>query len=88
VNAPPATKTQRLIGFMQAENWPAALSLANSFRRLGTHRNTIRLAHECRVYPRFYRSLGRDPEATVAAGIAALKQLYPPSCRQRSSESC
>ena len=78
MNALPPTKTQRLIGFMQAENWPAALSLANGFRRLGPHRNTIRLAHECRVHPRFYRSLGRDPEAEVAAGIAALKQLYPP----------
>jgi hypothetical protein len=43
----------------------------------GAHRDTIRLAHECRVYPNFYRSLGRDPEAAVAAGIAALKQLYP-----------
>jgi hypothetical protein len=78
MNVPPLTKTQRLIGFMQAENWPAALSLASRFRMLGPHRDTIRLAHECRVHPRFYRSLGRDPEATVAAGIAALKQLYPP----------
>ena len=71
------TKTQRLIGYMRAGDWRRALSLANTFRMLGTHRDTIRLAHECRVYPNFYRSLGRDPEAAVAAGIAALKQLYP-----------
>src|SRR5450755_1228773 len=68
------TKTQRLIGYMRAGDWPRALSLANTFRMLGTHRDTIRLAHECRVWPRFYRALGRD---TDAAGIAALQQLYP-----------
>ena len=78
MNVLPPTKTQRLIGFMQAENWPVALSLANRFIRLGPYRDVIRLAHECRVHPRFYRSLGRDPDAAVAAGIAALKQLYPP----------
>ena len=71
------TKTQRLIGFMEAGDWPKALSLANSFRRLGPYRDTIRLAHECRVHPRFYRGLGRDPEAATANGIAALKRLYP-----------
>jgi hypothetical protein len=71
------TKTQRLVRLMQAGDWNRALSLANTFRMLGAHRDTIRLAHECRVWPRFYRSLGRDPEAAVAAGIAALQQLYP-----------
>jgi hypothetical protein len=71
------TKTQRLIELMRADDWDRALSLANKFRILGPHRDTIRFAHECRVWPRFYRSLGRDPEAAVAAGIAALKQLYP-----------
>ena len=43
------------------------------------HRDTIRLAHECRVHPRFYRSVGRDPEAATAAGIAALQELYSPN---------
>jgi len=51
--------------------------LANTFWHLGPHRDTIRLAHECRVHPRFYRGLGRDPEAATAAGIVALRQLYP-----------
>ena len=72
----PITKTQRLIEFIRAGDWPRALSLANTFRHLGPHRDTIRLAHECRVHPRFYRGLGRDPEAATAAGIAALRQLY------------
>jgi len=73
------TKTQRLIELVQAGDWPRALSLANTFRRLGPHRDTIRLAHECRVHPRFYRSVGRDPEAATAAGIAALQELYSPN---------
>ncbi len=71
------TKTQRLIEFMRAGDWPRALSLATSCRRRGPHRDPIRLAHECRAYPRFYRGLGRDPEAATAAGIAALQELYP-----------
>jgi len=72
----PITKTQRLREFIATGDWPRALSLANTFRHLGPHRDTIRLAHECRVNPRFYRGLGRDPEAATAAGIAALLQLY------------
>ena len=85
----PITKTQRLREFIAAGDWPRALSLANTFRHLGPHRDTIRLAHECRVHPRFYRGLGRDPEAVTAAGIAALQQLYPerttrvPNAKQR-----
>ncbi len=71
------TKTQQLIGHMRAGDWSRALSLASTFRMLGAHRDAIRLAHECRVHPRFYRGLGRDPEQAVAAGIAALKLLYP-----------
>ena len=75
--APRLTKTQQLLGHMRTGRWDRALSLAKTFRRLGHHRDTIRLAHECRVWPEFYRSLGRDPEAAVAAGIAALIQLSP-----------
>ena len=77
----PITKTQQLILLMHAGEWNRALSLAATFRKLGPHRATIVRAHECRVHPNFYRGLGRDPEAAVAAGIAALKQLYPERTR-------
>lgn len=70
------TKTQRLRELIAAGDWPRALSLANTFRHLGPYRDTIRLAHECRVHPRFDRGLGRDPEAATAAGIDALRRLY------------
>jgi hypothetical protein len=75
----PVTKTQQLRDLIRDGDWPRALSLANTFRHLGPYRDTIRLAHECRVHPRFYRGLGRDPEAQVMAGIAALRTLYPPA---------
>ena len=71
------TKTQRLIGYMRAGEWPRALSLAATFRMLGPYRATIVRGHEANVWPTFYRGIGRDPEAAVAAGIAALKLLYP-----------
>ncbi len=82
----PITKTQRLREFIAAGDWPRALSLANTFRHLGPHRDTIRLAHECRVHPRFYRGLGRDPKAATAAGIAALKQLYAATTETKETE--
>ena len=49
------TKNQILIGYMHEGDWTRALSLANTFRMLGPHRDAIRLAHECRVHPGFYR---------------------------------
>jgi hypothetical protein len=66
-----------MLAHMRAGRWPEALSIANGFRMLGEHRDTIRLAHECRVWPGFYRQTGRDPAQAVAAGIAALQALYP-----------
>jgi hypothetical protein len=71
------TKTQRLLDFMRAGDWARALSMANRFRWLKEHGTTIHRAHEARVHPEFYRAIGRDPDQAVAAGIAALQQLYP-----------
>lgn len=69
--------TQQLIDHMRAGDWPAALRLAKTFRMLGPHRRTIQVAHEARWHPDFYRQVGRDPDQAVAAGIDALRQLYP-----------
>jgi hypothetical protein len=73
----PPTKTKQLIGHMRAGRWDRALSLAATFRRLGEHRATIVRGHEARVHPAFYRQLGLDPEAAIAAAVDALRQLYP-----------
>src|ERR1019366_1386119 len=82
----PITKTQRLRKFIAAGDWPRALSLANTFRHLGQYRDTIRLAHECRVHPRFYRGLGRDPEVATPAGIGGLRQLSPATAETKEAD--
>jgi hypothetical protein len=71
------SKTDQLKAHMARGDWSRALSLANTFRHLGPHRTAIRRAHECRVFPHFFVQLGHDPEALIAAGIQALKALYP-----------
>lgn len=80
------TKTQQLIGFMRAGDWNRALALANTFRMLGPHRKTIRTAHEARVHPKFWRQLGKEPDALVQAGIDALNALYPSLPEEKRSE--
>jgi hypothetical protein len=72
------TKTQRLIGYMRNGDWTRALALASTFRMLGPHRQTIVRAHQAGWHPEFFRAIERDPDEAVAAGIAALQQLYPP----------
>ena len=74
---PPKTKTARLIEIMRDGDWARALGLAHTFRMLGRHGRTIKLAHECCHYPAFYRQVGVNPREAIDAGIAALKKLYP-----------
>jgi hypothetical protein len=61
---------------MAAGEWRRALSLAAKFPRLGTHKNAIVDAHEAYTHPDFYRQLGKDVDAVIQAGIAALKDRY------------
>jgi hypothetical protein len=70
------TKLAKLQRAMAAGDWPLALRIAARFPRLGAHERAIRTAHEAIAHPRFYRSLGRDPEALIAAGRAALEARY------------
>jgi hypothetical protein len=56
-----------------------ALRIAQTFRHLGDHRDTIRRGWEAYAHPRFARSLKRDPDALVAAALNALRLLYGPS---------
>ena len=70
------TKLSRLCDFMAAGDWPAALRLAATFPRLGDHRDAITRGREACARPDFYRQIGKDPDALVAAGVAALKARY------------
>ena len=61
---------------MERGEWDKALALAARFPRLGEHRDAIIGGHNARLYPRFYREIGKDPDAVYQAGIDALKARY------------
>ena len=55
-----------------------ALKKASGFR-LGIPRDDIgkmKRAYECHLYPEFYRSIGKCPDAEIAEGIYILKTHY------------
>lgn len=70
------TKLSILQGHMKAGEWKKAIALAAKFPRLGVYRVAILDAHTAVVNPSFTRQLRRDPDADIAAGIAALRLAY------------
>ena len=70
------TKLGKLKSFAADENWTAALRIASRFNRLGNQRDAIKRAWDALQNPRFYRQIGIDPDAAVAAGIKALRERY------------
>lgn len=72
----PPKKIDVLRGYMAAERWKDALRLANTFGQLGAEKVAITKGWAALTRPEFYRSIGKDPDALVAAGIAALKRRY------------
>jgi hypothetical protein len=75
-SAMPPTKLFRLRAAAIRGDWAKALSIAAKFHDLGSHKETITRAHNAIQSPAFYRAIGQDPAALVAAGIAALQQRY------------
>lgn len=71
------TKLSKLAAAAMAGDWQAALRIAAKFPSLGDERDAIKRAHEAHANPAFYQQIGKDPEALIAAGIAALKRRYP-----------
>jgi len=70
------TKLSQLQAAAAAGDWPLALRIAARFPQLGEHKAAITRAHEAHANARFYRQLGKDPDALIAEGIAALKARY------------
>lgn len=70
------TKISKLKAAAAKGDWAEALRIAARFPELGEHRAAITRAHEAHANARFYRGLGKDPEALIADGIAALKDRY------------
>jgi len=72
----PEKKIDVLIRLMQTGEWHKAIKYAAKFPRLGEHRDAILTASSALLSPRFYVSLGKDPDKLIEAGIAALKERY------------
>jgi hypothetical protein len=72
----PPTKISQLRDMMDAGEWRKAISMAAKFPRLGAHRAAILDAQLAYTNPRFARQIGKDPEALIAAGQAALRAAY------------
>jgi len=69
-------KIDVLAAMMRNGEWDKAIKFAAKFPRLEKHRDVILSASSALLSPDFYRSIGKDPDATVAAGVAALKERY------------
>jgi hypothetical protein len=70
------TKLDKVKAAARSGDWKAAIGIAAKFGQLGDERAAITRAHEAYCRPDFLRQIGRDPEAAIAAGIAALKSRY------------
>jgi hypothetical protein len=68
----PPTKTSLIVGQMDAGNWQAAIRLAARLPRLDIHRGAILDAHMAYTNPRFAKQIGKDIDALIAGGKAAL----------------
>lgn len=70
------TKLAKLKAAAASGDWRLALRIAARFQDLGDHKAEIKRGHEAFENARFYRQLGRDPDALIDQGIAALKARY------------
>lgn len=73
---PYRTKLSILLEYMAEKNWSAALKLAARWGDLGIQRAAITRGADALRHPEFYKQLGKDPDALVAEGIAALRARY------------
>lgn len=72
----PPRKVDDLLHAMRWGEWARAIRIAAKWPRLGEHREAIMGAAAALLSPAFYVSLGKDPQAMIDDGIAALKARY------------
>ena len=70
------TKLSKLLAHAKKGEWQEALRIAARFPQLGDQKAAILRAHEAYGNAAFYRQIGRNPDALIADGIAALKTRY------------
>lgn len=75
---PYRSKLSILLEHMESGRMHDALKLAAKFPNLGKYKAAITRGADALKHPEFYRQLGKDPDALVAAGIAALRIRYRP----------
>jgi hypothetical protein len=73
----PETKLSIIKRHLAAGEAREALRIAARFPDLGAERAAILDAHSAFTNPGFLRQIGKDPEALIAAGVAALARRYP-----------
>lgn len=71
-----STKLDQLKKHVAHGDMRAAILLAAKFQQLGDARNAILSAREAYLRPEFQKQLGRDPQALIDAGVAALRGRY------------
>lgn len=71
-----APSSQEIRALLDAGRMREAILRAAKFRDLGDHRDRILSAREAYERPDFQRQVGKDPDALIADGIAALKERY------------
>ena len=70
------TSLERLVALLRAGDDRAALRMASRWPRLGQEGAAIRAGWDAAAHPGFYVQVGKDPEALVRAGVAALRRRY------------
>ena len=71
-----ATKTDQVKVHLAVGDYRGALRVASKFRMLGEHKLAVQQAWSALNSADFYRQIGKDPDALVAAGVQALQQMY------------
>lgn len=70
------TKLSQLKDYMLKNEHINALRVAAKFGELGAHKVAITTAWSAFTNPRFYVQIGKNPQALIDAGVAALKERY------------
>lgn len=76
IGAPrPSTWRERALAALDSGDDAKALRICSRHIRTGDHAEAIGRGYEALRRPEFQRQLGRDPEALVAAGLAAVREV-------------
>lgn len=76
INGKLVSAAEELRTLWAAGEYRRALKLAAGWPRLGEHKDAIQAGWAAASNRDFYRQLGKDPDAMVAAGLAAVAARY------------